>query len=55
MRAGTEEAYDLGLFTFTSVDGWWIPPSEVESQRATLFREEYYASQLRESVEGLFP
>lgn len=27
----------MGLFTFTSVDGGWIPPSEVESHLATLF------------------
>ena len=47
-RAGTEDASDWERFTFTSVDGGWIPPSEVESQRATmdatLFRQEYYAS-----------
>jgi len=47
-RAGTEEAVDWERFTFTSVDGGWIPESEVESQRATmdaaLFRQEYFAS-----------
>ena len=47
-RAGTEEASDWERFTYTSVDGGWIPSSEVESQRATmdstLFRQEYYAS-----------
>ena len=47
-RAKTAEASDWEAFTYTSVDGGWIPESEVESQKATmdaaLFRQEYYAS-----------
>jgi len=43
-RAWTEEASGLERFTFIRVDGGWIPPSEVESNRATLFWQEYYAS-----------
>ena len=47
-RAKTADAVDWEAFTFTSVDGGWIPPEEVESQRATmdaaLFRQEYFAS-----------
>lgn len=47
-RAKSPEAVDWQAFTYTSVDGGWIPPEEVESQRATmdsaLFRQEYFAS-----------
>lgn len=47
-RAKSDEAVDWEAFTYTSVDGGWIPPEEVESQRHTmdssLFRQEYFAS-----------
>lgn len=46
-RAKTPEVHDWEAFQFTSVDGGWIPASEVEAQRATmdetLFKQEYFA------------
>lgn len=46
-RAKSADNPGWQAFQFTSVDGGWIPESEVEAQRATmdelLFKQEYYA------------
>lgn len=47
-KAKGDDAHDWEAWQFTSVDGGWIPPEEVDSQKATmdaaLFRQEYFAS-----------